>query len=176
MTATGNVGSPAGDYPITCSGQSADNYEVKYVAGTLKVTKEDASIEYTGDTLVSLGSGSTTSVKLAGAIREAADGTLGTKLTSTSLAFTVYKSSDATLSSPVGTCTGAVTSTRSGAGTASCNVSLGEDSYVVKIQLVTNGYYTAPIQDAATTVATPGTGRTMGGGWLTDPPLKTRSN
>ena len=45
-----------------------------------------------------------------------------------------------------------MTATGSGAGTGSCNVSLGEDSFVVKIQLVVNGYYTAPIEDAATAI------------------------
>jgi hypothetical protein len=176
-SAAGNITSPAGDYPITCSGQTGANYDVKYVAGTLRVTREDALIEYTGDTLVTLGStSSTTSVKLAGAIREAADGTLGDKLDTTSLAFTVYKSSDATLSAPVASCTASVTGTGSGAGAATCTVSLGEDNYIVKIRLVTNGYYAAPVEDAATTVVTPGTGRTTGGGWLTEPTLKTRSN
>jgi hypothetical protein len=177
VNAAGNITSPAGDYPITCSGQTGANYEVKYVAGTLTVTKEDAQIEYTGDTLVTLGStSSTTSVNLAAAIREAADGTLGDKLGTTSLAFTLYKSSDATLSSPVAGCTAAVTATGTGAGAGSCTVSVGEENYVVKIQLVINRYYTAPVEDAATTVVTPGTGRTTGGGWLTEPTLKTRSN
>ena len=175
--AAGNITSPAGDYPITCSGQSGANYDVKYVAGTFTVTREDATMEYTGDTLVTLPSGaSTTSVNLAAAIREAADGTLGDKLNTTSIAFTVYKSSDATLSTPVATCTAAVTQTGSGTGAASCAVNLAEDNYVIKIQLVTNGYYAAPTEDAAATVVTPGTGRTTGGGWLTEPTLKTRSN
>jgi hypothetical protein len=177
VSAAGNITSPAGDYPITCSGQTGANYDVKYVAGTLKVTREDATIEYTGDTLVTLGSAaSTTSVELAAAIREAADGTLGDKLGTTSLAFTIYRSSDVTLSSPVASCTAAVTATGSGAGAGSCTVSLGEGNYLVKIQLVTNGYYAAPVVDAATTVVTPGTGSTTGGGWLSAPTLNTRSN
>jgi hypothetical protein len=32
------------------------------------------------------------------------------------------------------------------------------------------------VEDATITVVTPGTGRTTGGGWLTEPTLKTRSN
>jgi hypothetical protein len=177
VDAAGNVASPAGDYPIICSGQTGANYDIKYVAGTFKVTREDAQIEYTGDTLVTLGStSSTTTVELAGAIREAVDGTLGDKLATTMLAFTLYKSSDATLSSAVASCTAAVTVLGSGAGAGRCSVSVGEENYVVKIQLVPNGYYAAPVEDATITVVTPGTGRTTGGGWLTEPTLKTRSN
>ena len=157
-TAAGNIASPAGDYPISCSGQTGANYDITYIQGKLKVTKEDAQTEYTGDTLVTLGSGSTTSVRLAGVIREAADGTLGDKLGTTSLAFSVYKSSDAALASPVATCTAAMAAAGSGAAAGGCTVSLGEDTFVVRIQLVTNGYYTAPVEDAATTVVVPGPG------------------
>jgi MBG domain (YGX type) len=147
-TAAGTVASPAGEYPITCSGQTAANYDVKYVDGKLAVGREDARIEYTGDTLLTLGSATgTTSVELAGAIREAADDMLGDKLGTTSLAFSVYKSSDATLSAPAASCTATVTETGSGAGTASCSVSLAADNYIIAIRLSTNGYYAAPVEN-----------------------------
>ena len=75
--AAGNIASPAGDNPITCSGQTSANYNVRYVAGNLKVTKVTQD-QYTGDTLVTLGSGGTASVKLAGAIRRRQTGRLAT--------------------------------------------------------------------------------------------------
>ncbi len=36
-TTTATTASPVGSYPITCSGQSSNNYAITYVAGTLKV-------------------------------------------------------------------------------------------------------------------------------------------
>ena len=41
---------------------------------------------------------------------------------------------------------------------------------------MTNGYYTAPMDVSSVAVVAPGTGRTTGGGWLTEPTLTTRSN
>jgi len=41
---------------------------------------------------------------------------------------------------------------------------------------VLNGYYTAPVEDVAVTVAIAGTGFTTGGGWLNEPTLGSRSN
>ena len=38
-------------YPVTCTGGVGTNYAFTYVAGTLTVTKEDASMDYTGDTI-----------------------------------------------------------------------------------------------------------------------------
>ena len=37
------VGSPAGTYPVTCSGGVADNYSFSYVQGTLTVTAPAAT-------------------------------------------------------------------------------------------------------------------------------------
>jgi len=37
-TSTANTSSPVGSYPINCSGQSASNYTINYVHGTLKVS------------------------------------------------------------------------------------------------------------------------------------------
>jgi len=36
-TTTASTSSPVGSYPITCTGQSATNYSLNYVAGTLKI-------------------------------------------------------------------------------------------------------------------------------------------
>jgi hypothetical protein len=70
-----------------------------------------------------------------------------------------------------------VTSTVAGTGSATCQVSgIGADNYIVKLQLLTNPYYTAPIENVVVTVVLGGTGFTTGGGWVTDPTLGTRSN
>ena len=81
-----------------------------------------------------------------------------------------------TLTTPSATCTGTVSSTGAGTGKASCSVSLVTDNYTVKVELVTNGYYTAPVETQAVTVVKPGTGFSGGGGWLNEPNLASRSN
>jgi hypothetical protein len=77
----------------------------------------------------------------------------------------------------VATCTSAnLTVTSTGVANGGCPVTLGVDNYTVKVELLGNGYYVAQVEDVAVTVAYPGTGFTTGGGWLTEPTLKTRSN
>ena len=129
----------------------SDGSATSYKDVTINVTKEDTTLEYSGDTLKSTGStttNSTTSLQMAAVIREAADGNLGDKLGTTSIKFTLYKFTDTTFSTPVGTCTGAVTSTVAGIGSATCQVTgLGENNYVVKLELLTNPYYCAPVEN-----------------------------
>jgi len=67
--------------------------------------------------------------------------------------------------------------TSAGKGTAGCTLtSVGADNYIVKAELVTNGWYAYSATNAAATVTVAGTGFTTGGGWLTEPQLGTRSN
>ena len=176
LDVSGHITGPAGDYPITCTGQSSDSYAVTYVDGTFSVTREDAVVTYTGDTLDTVSTYRSSAVQLAGTITEAVDGSLGDKLGTTSLSFTVHAASDAGYTTPLATCTGAVSVTAPGAGVASCQVTLTEGAYLVIVRLVTNGYYTAPMDVSSVAVVAPGTGRTTGGGWLTEPTLTTRSN
>jgi hypothetical protein len=169
---------PEGTYivRVTVSDGSASSY----TDVTILVTKEDGTIEYSGDTLkatATTASNSTATVNLAAVVREIADGSLGDKLNTTQVKFTVYKYSDTSMTTPVATCTtGNLSYTGTGVASAGCSVSLTADNYVVKIELVINGYYTAPVEDQAVTVVTPGTGFTTGGGWLTETSLGSRSN
>jgi Divergent InlB B-repeat domain len=142
------------------------------------VGKEDAAIDYTGDALKMTSSSTATSasVNLAAAITEASDGYLGGKLAGQTLKFSVYKSSNLTMTTADYSCTGTVTATGSGSGTAGCTLTLPLDNYTVKVELVTNNYYGAPVEVDAVTVAQPGNGFTTGGGWVTDPNLGTKSN
>jgi hypothetical protein len=145
------------------------------------INPEDALIEYSGDTLSTTATSSSTStatVNLAGVVREAADGSLGDKLNTTKLKFTVYKYTDNLFTSPVATCTTPTTLTYTGTGQASggCSVMLTADNYIVKIELLVNSYYTAPVEDQAVTVVNPGTGFTTGGGWMNETNLGSRSN
>jgi len=146
------------------------------------VAKEDAKIEFTGDTLVSTGSTSTSStatVKMAAAVTEDADGSLGSQLGGKQVKFSLYASNDTTLTTPKGTCTATLTASSpyDGKATGTCSISLvGADNWIVKTELVSNSYYTAPTENTATTVVLAGTGFTTGGGWITEPTLRTRSN
>jgi hypothetical protein len=152
---------------------------------TVVVTREDATIEYSGDTLKSTGStasNSTTTLNLSAVVREQADGNLGNKLGEQKLTFTVYASNDTTMTSPKFTCSPTITpSATPGQGTAGCTTSaLGADNYVIKIVMgdrVTGvGYYQAPCETPAATITVAGTGFTTGGGWLNETYLGSRSN
>ena len=176
--------SAAGTYAITPKGLTSSNYAIAFVAGKFMVTKEDALIEYTGDTLVSTGSTATSSMaalKVSAAVTEAADGALGSQLTATKVRFSAYKANDSTMlfttSTPTCTAPVLIPATYAGKGTASCSIAgLGADNYVLKAEMLDNGYYTAPVENATATVVLAGTGFTTGGGWLTEPTLQTRSN
>jgi uncharacterized repeat protein (TIGR01451 family) len=138
---------------------------------TFTITREDALIQYSGDTL----DPTSTVVTLAAVITEAQDGSIGGNLNLTILHFAVFKYSDTSMSSPVFWCDVPVTATGaagSGTGAAKCPTlatSLPADNYVVQVSLDTNGYYTAPAVDAALTIYVPGTGFSTGGGWINDP-------
>ena len=104
------------------------------------INREQATIEYTGDTLKSTGStasNSTTTLNLSALVREQADGSLGNKLGEQKLTFTVYASNDTTMSTPKFTCTVNITpSATPGQGTAGCtSTALAADNYIVKIQM-----------------------------------------
>ncbi|KRB43108.1 hypothetical protein ASD90_22290 [Terrabacter sp. Root181] len=177
LSTTRTINSPAGTYPITATGYTSTNYSITYVGGLFTVSQEDATVTYTGDTLVSTGSTSTSSnksVKLSAAVAEAADASLGSKLGAQSVVFTVFDANGAQKA----TCTSLVTvpATYTGTGTATCNVILGEGNYYVDVALVANSYYSALHDMGAVTVVLSGTGFTTGGGWIQEPTLGTKSN
>jgi hypothetical protein len=168
-------------YPITprIGTLAAANYSFWFTNGDLTVAKETAKLEYTGDTLVSTGSTSTSStatLRLSAVVTEDQDGALGSRLGSTSVKFTLQNLAGAT----VQVCTAAVTadSPYNGKGTtADCTLTgVTANNYIVQMELVTNAWYVAPVENVTATVANSGTGFTTGGGWLTEPTLGSRSN
>ena len=157
-----NALSPAGNYAIVPSGQSSSNYAITYQNGVLMVVQENATITYTGDTLVSTSrSNSTPTVNLSALVTEEQDGSLGNTLAGKTVRFSVYKYSDTTLSNPT-TATALISSNN----TAVTSLPLDEDNYVVKIELLTNNQYAAQVETSAFTVVSPSTGMTTGGGWV----------
>src|SRR5678815_4994591 len=182
---------PGGSYAITAKFTSTNVNFSNSNSGSapLVISKEDAEIEYSGDTLKSTGStasNSTTTLMMAAVVREQLngilDGYLGDKLNTTQLKFTFFKSNDVSMSTPL---TGCTTSNltylspgaTSGAASASCQTGqFGADDYIVTVELLINGYYIADVENINVTVALSGTGFTTGGGWVREPDLGTRSN
>jgi hypothetical protein len=158
--------SPAGTYSLMLTGSGFNpNYAVTLINGTLTVTQEDATITYTGDTLVTASSNSNATVNLTAAVQEAQDGSLGNALAGKLVKFSIYKGNNVTMTTVDYSATGTI-----GAGNiAITSVSLPADDYTMKLEFVSNGYYTAPVEAAAFTVVNPTSGMTTGGGWLTDP-------
>jgi hypothetical protein len=155
------------------------NFGGSATSQSLNETLEDAKIDYTGDGLKLTASTSTNTatINAAAVVREATDGSLGSKLNTTALRFTAYKYTDSSMTTPVGTCTtSSLTLSSPGVASGACPITLAVDNYTVKIELLGNGYYVAPTEDVAVTVAVPGNGFTNGGGWVTEPTLQTRSN
>ena len=182
---------PGGSYSVTAKFTSTNvNFSNSNSASApLVITKENAEIEYTGDTLKSTGStatNSTTSLMMAGIVREQfnglPDGYLGDKLNTTQLKFTFFKYTDTFMLTPIVGCTTTNLAYQSpgatsGTATGSCTTgALGADNYTVKVELLVNGFYVAECETVSVTVALGGTGFTTGGGWLTEPNLGTRSN
>ncbi len=170
--------SPAGAYPITCSGGVAPNYEITYVAGTFTVSKEGAEITYTGDTQVTTAKeGARATVTLAATLEEEQDGWLGDQLAGQQVLFQAFGFGDTTYTTPLAGCTAEITNIASGKGYGSCTVDLpASDPYQVKISLVTNPYHAAQFETMIVLVNDPGTGMTAGGGWLIDPNSGSRAN
>jgi len=168
--------SPPGNYIIAPGGLSSTNYAIAFQPGTLTVTQENGSLSYVGDSLVTLPSNSSTAtVNLAALVQEEGDGYPGltNAITASNTAsnpirvkFSIYKSTNTTMTTPDYTAIGAVSSTNN---TATASLSLPADNYAVKLELQTNSYFVAPIEETAVTVVLSGTGMVTGGGWLIDP-------
>ena len=170
--------SPAGAYPITCSGGAAPNYEFVYEQGTFIVTTDSARIAYTGDTQATIAKeGAKATVTLAATLEEEQDGLLGVHLGGRQIVFGVYGFGDTTYANPVAVCTATIGNVAGGKGYGSCNVELdAADPYQVRIGLVDNDYYTAEFETVVVPVSDPGTRLTAGGGWLIDPNTRSRAN
>lgn len=170
LGAGNQVLSPAGAYPLSCSGLSNPNYSVTY-AGSLTVTEEDATVGYTGPVFVAAASASATSapVTLTALVEQAQDGHLG-DLTHASVDFLLYKSGNVLMSNPdIEVLDIPVSAT----GVASFTLPAAPlDTYTVVVRISpANTYFTGPSSDAQVlTVFAPTTGKwATGGGWVHDP-------
>ena len=147
VTAAGNIASPAGDYPITCSGQTGRELR-RQVRRWHAQSDQGGRVDrvhgrHARDARQRAARPASRS-RARSARRPTARS--ATKLTThvAGVHGLQVVRHDAVVAR--GACTAAVTATGAAPGPAQLHVSLGEDNYVVKIQLVTNGYYTAPVR------------------------------
>ena len=144
---------------------------------TINVTKEDATISYTGTQFLLLASAGTSgNVTLSAQVQEAADSSLGNTLAGRQIQFKVFRSTDLAMTSPVaipnnGIVTLAATATP-GTVAGSMTAALTADNYTVTVTLLDtatspNPNYQAEVETASLTVSDPG--MTTGGGWLINP-------
>jgi len=130
---------------------TAANYQfTSFMPGTLTVVAEDAFLSYTGDTAATTSAptgASTATVTLAAAVAEAADGSLGNTLPGQQVRFSAYGSNNRLAV--------AVTATMGGDNTANATVALGDDTYTVRLELVTNAEYAAAPSSATIVVVRP---------------------
>jgi hypothetical protein len=186
---TGSQTVQAGSYPISCdaSGLSASNYTFTPAPGTMAVTQEDASIQFTGDTIAQVG----TNLSLRATVWDSAasgfpgtptgpvpDTTIG-DITKIWIAFDVYPAGSCGSGTPA-TTYAQVSDTGTagdGIGTASAAyTSSSEASYCVVSRLVAsasggaNQWYQAPTAEAAGIDFYVNSGKfATGGGWVNDP-------
>lgn len=157
----GRVDSPAGSYPLTgCTGLSNPNYIVSY-SGAVDVSREKASLTYTGGWYFSTGTGSTATVDMAVDIGQEQDGSPG-DLTRSKVDFLLFKPTNLS-SVPDYSVTG-VTVSASGVATASVPT-LAENTYHLVVRLSPgNGFFTASEEPTEVTVWKPVTGTSAAGG------------
>jgi hypothetical protein len=186
LTTTATAASTPATYPITAAVGSlaATNYSFKYVNGVLTVTKEDALIDYTGDTIGLTGS---TGMTLRATVWDSAaagsgftgDSTIG-DITKMFVQFDVYSGTSCGAGAPSSTQQKPVVDTGTlgdGIGTASATyTSSSEASYCIVAKLVgsttansVNAWYTANNAQSAVVTFYNDTGQFVtGGGWISD--------
>jgi hypothetical protein len=152
-------------------------------SGTFTVTREDADLVYSGDTIAL--AGSTVALRAtvtdsaasgyAGLGAEGASGTIG-DITRARVAFSIYAAATCLSGSPIATVAASVVDTGptgDGIGTAAASWSSGsEGTFCIAIALVgassgsANGYYVArPAEPAGLAVYVDTSGKVTGGGW-----------
>jgi hypothetical protein len=185
---TNAVTSPAGTYPITCSGQTAANYTITDQPGTLTVTPENAAIRYTGGTWAHLPG--TTSIPLTATVWDsAATGYTGANpqsgpsatigdITTMNVEFDIYPATSCLSGPPTYAPVVPVTATSTpGVGLAHATFTQSTDgSFCVVARVVgatagsTNQYYTAPDAPVAgIAFSTNGKQLAIGSGTIHDP-------
>lgn len=161
---------PAGSYDIKTEFTGDDSYSPDNDTKAMQISREDAEITYTGDTILPTTAGS---IDLRATLEEI-DTDYG-DLTKINVNFTIYKGSDLSYSNPIAIIPSiasiSVTSSGMGVGTATATIdNLPEEDYMIIARIVPNDYY-LPISSNPTPmiVYEPIGQFTTGGGWIWDP-------
>jgi hypothetical protein len=136
----------------------------------LTVTKENATLGYTGPYFAATSSATATSanVTLNALVTQAADGNTG-NLTNAKVEFALYKSTNLTMATPDKVCDASVATNGVVTSTGTCSLEL--DSWTVVVRFKSESYFNGPQSDPAVlTVYQPTTDKFLtGGGWIVDP-------
>ncbi|HBY95833.1 MAG TPA: hypothetical protein DEP84_18070 [Chloroflexi bacterium] len=145
-----------GEYTVIASLDNL-NYWAPDATGTLVIAPREATVTYTGETVIPAGS----TLDLAATVVQTSTGTLA-DLALAQVRYDV-KSTDGTL---VGTVVGNVD--QASASTATLD-GLSTNVYVIEVTVV-GGYFTSPPESALLAVYDPSGGFVTGGGWIISPP------
>ncbi|MDQ3871838.1 MAG: hypothetical protein M3301_09530, partial [Chloroflexota bacterium] len=175
-TTAATSSSAPGTYAIACSGLFSNNYAIRYTAGTLTVTEEDARAAYTGTIFAWTSSATTTTVavSLSTTVRDitAVTGDSAYDAAAGDVRYArvrfVNRDNGAVLCDNLQV---NLVDTDPKVGTAACSwtVNVGTaDSVSQTIGIVVIGYYkrNASTENAVVTVSRPLSGLTTGGGYL----------
>ncbi len=181
--ATFSTPGPAGSISRGATFAGTGTYAPASASGTFVVAREDAWLEYAGDTTATAGANVTlraTAYDSAAALytgpQPEPGGTIG-DITRMRVAFDIYAAATCLTGSPVATIAAAVVDTGTagdgvGSATATWN-NVGEGSYCVVPRLIgattsnPNGYYAAPpALPGGLGVYRPASGHATGGGWI----------
>jgi parallel beta-helix repeat protein len=161
---------PAGSYDIKAEFAGDESYSPISDTKAMQISKEDAEITYTGDTILPTTAGS---IDLRATLEEI-DTDYG-DLTKINVNFTIYKSDDLSYSNPIATIPSvasiSVTSSGVGVGTATATIdNLPEDDYIIVARIVPNDYYQSISSNPTPMIVYEPTDQfTTGGGWIWDP-------
>lgn len=130
------------------------------------------AIAYIGTQFILLTTaGATGMATLLATVKEAADGYIGNTLGNKQIQFKVFKASDVSMLMPLTIPNSGIVTLNNTAtpemATGSMTAALPADTFTVQIELLSNLFYTAPVENAVLNISDPG--MTTGGGWLIDP-------
>jgi len=157
-TWTTKVDLPSRTYPVKANFAGDDALLASSVEVPVTVTKEAATVSYTGDSLRSV----TQTVSLSATVDEEAGGSPG-DITKAPLVFEIWNSQG-----KVGEVSANTTEVIPGHGLATTTTGpLRADAYTIKVRLADNGYYAAPGISAGLNVYDPKGGCLTGAGVMT---------
>lgn len=168
------IDSGPGGYAITCSGGVDNNYSFNYQPGTLTVTKEDASAEFSGSTYYSTPTaGGSVTVTLSAVVTDAADGSRGDIRKATVSFVNRDASGQPAFTNCANRPVGLVTTGDTTVGTATCTTTLTAGTSqtlanLYTVGIVVNNWYTRDTSqdNVVVTVAQSVAGSITGGGFL----------